>query len=566
MINEVSITALGVIENANIELGPGLNVLTGETGAGKTMVLTAVELLLGARADAGKIRAGHERATIDAFFTLPPAARAHLAAECDLEELTDGSDELVISRTLTPTRSRAHVNHRPVTAATLATLAPVLATIHGQADQLALRSPARQLQFLDEYGGDRVHQLKTQYQQAWAAAVAAKKQLDHFLKNRDTAQLQYDTLAPVIANIDQLQPEVGEEERLTEEAERIGNVEQLRHGLAAAYRELSGDVGAGTEALDAAARELQRVADTDRSLSELATRAGQIAVEAQTLAQDIRSEIDSLQADPARLEWINQRLQSLRALLRGRALDVAGLLQWAEEKRAELEDLEAGDERYDELKNQLAKAQGEVLNVGAQLTRARQTSASELASAVNRELAALAMASAKVRVNLSARPKPGPEGLDQVEITLQAHPDANPVALGAGASGGELSRVMLALEVSLANRAGQQTSGAQPATYIFDEVDAGIGGSTALAVGQRLAQLARKRQVIVVTHLPQVAAWADHHFVIDRDGATTTVRSVSGDTREAELARMLSGTPGSRTARAHAAELLTRTKMAESKA
>lgn len=566
MINEVSITALGVIENANIELGPGLNVLTGETGAGKTMVLTAVELLLGARADAGKIRAGHERATIDAFFTLPPTARTELAQQCDFEALTAGSDELVISRTLTPTRSRAHVNHRPVTATTLTALAPVLATIHGQADQLALRSPARQLQFLDEYGGENLLRVKTQYQEAWAAAVAAKKQLDHFLNNRDSAQLQYDALAPVIASIDQLQPEVGEEERLTEEAERIGNVEQLRHALAGAYRELVSTEGAGTEALDAAARELQRVADTDRSLSELANRAGQIAVDAHTLAQDVRTQIDTLQADPARLEWINQRLQALRNLLRGRALDVAGLLEWAEQKRAELQDLQAGDERYDELKNQLTNAQSKVLSVGARLTRERQSAASALASAVNRELGELAMGSAKVRVQLTARPKPSPEGLDQVDMTLQAHPDANPVPLGAGASGGELSRVMLALEVSLANRASHTSIGGQSATYIFDEVDAGIGGSTALAVGQRLAQLATQRQVIVVTHLPQVAAWADHHFVINRDGATTTVRSVSGDTREAELARMLSGTPGSRTARAHAAELLARTKMAESKA
>lgn len=565
MINELTINALGVIAQANIELGPGLNVLTGETGAGKTMVLTAVQLLLGARADAAKIRNGQERATIDAVFTLPTGARAQMETTVEIDEFTNGEDELVISRTLTPTRSRAYVNHRPVTAATLSALAPALATIHGQADQLALRAPSRQLEFLDEYGGVSVRDLKADYQAAWGQAVAAKKQLDRFLHNRERAQVEYETLAPIVSRIDQLELEVGEEEQLSEEAQRIGNIEDLRAGLASAYRELDGPDAGAIEALNAGARELQRLTDTDRSLQELAQRAGNIAIDAQTLAQDIRREIDSLQADPTRLEWINQRLQAIRALLRGRALDIAGLLQWAEDKRHQLQDLEAGEERYEELKGDLTQAQARVLEIGEQLRAARRAAATALTRDVNGEIAGLAMKNATLAVHLHPRPKPSPDGLDQVEMTLQAHPEAAPVALGAGASGGELSRVMLALEVSLAKRLANHYSSQQPATYIFDEVDAGIGGSTALAVGQRLSQLAAERQVIVVTHLPQVAAWADHHFVIEKAGATTSVRSVEGQEREAELARMLSGTPDSRTARAHAAELLMSVKVAESK-
>ncbi|MDO5722102.1 MAG: DNA repair protein RecN [Actinomycetaceae bacterium] len=566
MINELSISALGVIENTSVEFAGGLTVLTGETGAGKTMVLTAVELLLGARADAGKIRPGESQATIDAVFTLEREARRNLVEEEQLGELLGEENEIVVSRTLTPTRSRAHLNHRPVAVTTLHTLAPALATIHGQADQLALRSPARQLQFLDEYGGQALADIKSRYQQAWAEAVAAKRKLDKFLENRDQAQMHYDALAPVIASVDELQLEPGEEDSLAQEAERITNVEQLRTALATSYRLLAQDGEGACDALGSAAREIGRASETDRELTNLATRANQISVETQALAEDVREQLENLSADPARLEWINQRLQAIRTLLRGRALDVAGLLEWTETKRAELADLEASDERYDELSFDLTKAQQQVLSIGQELRRARQSAAAKLGQAVSRELSELAMKTAQFKVDLEAKPKPGPDGLDTVTMTLQPHADAAPVPLGAGASGGELSRVMLALEVTVAQNADSRPDPGAGATYIFDEIDAGIGGTTALAVGQRLARLAKGRQVIVVTHLPQVAAWADRHLVISKTGATTSVEAVSGSRREEELARMLSGSPQSRTARAHAAELLQQIKVAQSEA
>lgn len=552
MIEELHIRNLGVIAQTSIEFKPGLTVLTGETGAGKTMLLTSLQLLLGQRADTGKIRAGETEATVDGIFSVPEGAAEVLEQhELELSE----PDALLIGRKISVSRSRSYLDRRPAPLNLLADLAPHLAVIHGQAEQWNLRSTSYQRDLLDAFGGGKQQELLAAYQAAWKAAVLAKREKDAFAASLEDAEAQVAELTPVVEKIRKLNLEVGEEESLRAEITRIENAEALRGGLATAHGLLSGDIETlgVVESLTQAQQQLMRVEDYDPQLGQFAQRLTELAAGTQVLRDDLAYALHEINADPARLDELQGRRRAINQLLRGRAVDIAGLLEWTEAAEKTLAGLSNIDNRMEELDQQLKAAQAAVWEAGEALATARVELSQELATLVDSELHGLAMPNAHFIVQLTRRERPGPEGLEDVVMLLQAHPDLHPAPLAAGASGGELSRVMLALEVVLADRA--QYSDGQ-LTYIFDEVDAGIGGSAAREVGARLARLARNRQVLVVTHLAQVAAWANQQLLIEKQGATTTVREVTGEQRVTELARMLSGAVDSASARAHALELL----------
>ncbi|MDO5049686.1 MAG: DNA repair protein RecN [Actinomycetaceae bacterium] len=553
MIEELQIQNLGVIESAHVEFGPGLTVLTGETGAGKTMVLTSLQLLLGQRADSSKVRAGESEAIVDGVFNVDPNAQLSY----DLE-----NENVIVTRKVGLSRSRAYLDRRPAPVSALNELAPHLAVVHGQSDQIELRSAARQRELLDRFGGSANRELVKNYRAAWKAAVQAKADLDEFRESLAEAESEIAQLRPAVDKIRALDPQDGEEEELALEAERITNAEQLRTGLSVAYQAFAGDDGGGIiDALGVASSHVQRVEEYDPKLAEISHRMLEQLVELESVRSDISDYLSDLNADPARLEYVHQRRRAITSLLRGRALDIPSLLQWADEAEQRLEALENRDDKLAELEAELKAAQHRVIESGRSLSESRMKAADKLSKLVDTELAGLSMKDARLIVDIKRREKPGPHGLEDIEMLLQAHRDANPAPLGHGASGGELSRVMLALEVVLAEH-GERDSG--HLTYVFDEVDAGVGGRAAREVGRRLARLAKDRQVLVVTHLAQVAAWADSHVVITKEGATTSVTALSEDDRIVELARMLSGSESSQTARAHAAELRTEVKVAQS--
>lgn len=552
MIEELQIENLGVIERAHVEFSPGLTVLTGETGAGKTMVLSSLQLLLGQRADSSKIRAGENEAVVDGVFRVSPAI---------LEQFDLTDETVVVSRKVSESRSRAYLDRRPAPVSALSDLAEHLAVIHGQSDQIELRSPRKQRELLDRFAGDAHADLLAQYAKAWNGAVAAKQTLDEFAQSLSDAESEIAQLSPVVQKVRALDPQPGEDEELRIEAERITNAEELRTGLATAYRALAGEDGSSLDGIGIAASQVQRVENLDPKLAEISRRLLSQLVELEAVRDDLGDYLENLNADPQRLEYVHQRRRAITSLLRGRALDVPALLKWTDEAEARLADLERRDDRVSELEEELHASQALVLKIGKELSAARLKAAKELSKLVDVELAGLSMKGAHLLVELKTREKPGPHGLEDVEMLLQAHREANPAPLGHGASGGELSRVMLALEVVLAEH-GQ--AGSESLTYVFDEVDAGVGGRAAREVGARLARLAKGRQVMVVTHLAQVAAWADSHLLITKEGATTQVGRLTEDDRITELARMLSGSETSETARAHAAELREQVKVAQS--
>ena len=547
MITGLRIRDLGVIEAADLDLGEGLTVLTGETGAGKTMVLTSLQLLAGQRADPGVVRVGSGRAEVDGVFEVSE----HLGRRAgDLgADVDDG--ELIISRTVAARgRSRAHLGGRPVPVSVLAEIGDGLVTIHGQADQMRLRQAAAQRETLDAFGGSDHDALLASYRRAWQSAVEARRARDAGRDSADQRAQEAQELEQAVSAIDALDLRPGEDEELRAESSRLASAEDLRATVGLAHQVLVGDEDE-PGVLDLVGRASAAMRDAvrfDASLGSLADRLEGIALDVDAAGDDTRSYLEGLDADPLRLAEIHERRAALRELMAGRAADAAGLLGWREQASRRLQRLRSPDLDPDELEAQLTAAQDHVLSVGRQLSEARRTLAAELTRRVDRELAALAMRGAHIEVRMDTR-KPGPHGLEDVSILMQAHPSLPLRPLGQGASGGELSRIMLALEVVLGE-------GDDDRCFVFDEVDAGVGGRTATEVGRRLARLARTRQVLVVTHLAQVAAFADAQFVVEKSGATTTVRRVTDEDRVAELARMMGGDTGTDAARRHALELI----------
>ena len=568
------IEGLGVIDEATLDLHPGLTVVTGETGAGKTMVVTGLHLLAGGRADASRVRRGADRAVVEGRFRPPEgSSAADLAKEVGAQTDEDGS--LIASRTLTADgRSRAHLGGRSVPAGVLADLADGMLAVHGQNDQLRLLRPGEQRAVLDRFAGDVVFGPLEAYRrirQEWlhcCAELTTRRD-----RSRELAR-EADLLGHGLAEITAIDPQPGEDGTLLVEARRLADADQLRETAAVAQAAISGafdpnlDQPGAIGLVGQARRRLQTVQDP--ALQALVPRLVEVAALLGDVGAELGGYLEGLDADPARLEQVLTRQAELKGLTRKYAADVDGVLAWARHARQRLAGLDTSEAamaslaaRRDELADELARH-------ATAVTTARTAAARELSDAVTAELAGLAMSQAQLSVAVQPglavdgdaagltvagrRLRAGPDGTDEVELRLAPHPGAEALPVHKGASGGELSRVMLALEVVLVD--------ADPVpTMVFDEVDAGVGGRAAVEIGRRLARLARSHQVVVVTHLPQVAAYADRHLVVDKatyaTGLTRSgVRQLEGVARVSELARMLAGLDDTDTGRAHAEELL----------
>ena len=549
MIESLDISNLGVIAHAHVDFGPGLVVVTGETGAGKTMVLSSLQLLLGARADAALVRSGAQRLSVDGIFSIAPDVASRVE---DAGGLVEG-DELIVGRSVRSAgRSRAHLGSRPVPASVLADIVGSMVTIHGQSDQIRLTGEAAQRRALDQFGGSAHAAVVEEYRAAFRGAVDIKHRLDSLRGDATERAEEIEDLRAAIDQIEALDPQPGEEEDLVREAARLTNVEDLRALMGASLGYLKGDdrgdYAGAVESARSAYAQLHEASRFDEAVADFVARARNQALELDALADDVSSYLSRLDADPQRLAQIHARRAALKDALRGRAADIEGLLAWVQEARVRLAELSAPTSDPALVEEELRAAQEHVLACGSRLTAARATLAAELASGVNEELHALSMPDATLHIDLEAT-KPTSHGCESVVFRLQPHPHAPARPLGQGASGGELSRVMLALELMLGRTEASST-------FIFDEIDAGIGGQTATEVGARLKRLAASRQVIVVTHLAQVATFGDQHLVIEKSDGTTQVREVRGQAREAELTRMMGGDPHSAAARRHASQVL----------
>ncbi|MGY5136056.1 DNA repair protein RecN [Streptomyces nigrescens] len=566
------IRSLGVIDDAVVELSPGFTAVTGETGAGKTMVVTSLGLLLGGRADPALVRIGAKSAVVEGRISVGPHAPAAVRAEEAGAELDDGA--LLISRTLSAEgRSRAHVGGRSVPVGLLAELADDLVAVHGQTDQQGLLRPARQRQALDRYAGDTVAVPLAKYTAAHRRLRAVATELDELTTQARERSQEADLLRFGLDEIAAAEPQPGEDTELAAEAERLGHAEALASAATVAHAALAGNPedpeGVDATTLVAGAhRALEAVRSHDQELAGLAERIGEIGILMADVAGELASYADGLDADPLRLAAVEERRAALNHLTRKYGQDIATVLAWAEESAARLSELDGDDDRIGELTVERDALRAELGELAQTLTDARTASAKRFADAVTAELAELAMPHARVTVEIRQTEVAedaagievggrtvayGPAGADEVELLLAPHPGAPPRPIAKGASGGELSRVMLAVEVVFA--------GSDPVpTYLFDEVDAGVGGKAAVEVGRRLARLAKSAQVVVVTHLPQVAAFADRQLLVAKtnDGSVTRsgVTVLEGEERVRELSRMLAGQEDSETARAHAEELL----------
>jgi DNA repair protein RecN (Recombination protein N) len=573
MLQELRISDLGVIDDAVLEPHPGFTVVTGETGAGKTMIVTALGLVTGGRGDAARVRAGSERAVVEVRLAMQPDAPGAATVTAGGGRLDDDGTVIAVRSVGADGRSRAHLGGRSVPLATLAELTDPLIAVHGQSEAISLLRPAQQRAVLDRFAGlaeeVRTYRELRVHWQHLAADLA-----DRRARARERAQREQ-VLRLGVAEIEALAPLPGEDEELVAEARRLENVDGLRLAAHGALVALTGPEDFSAAAADAAtavgltqdARH-QLENSGDPRLTELAGQLQQASLVLADVGAELSGYLSDLDADPARLQEVLARQAALRTLTRRYGEDVDAVLAWARDAATELDNLDSSEHRLAALQAELEQARARVAEAARLISRRRSEAAVTLGRSVTTELDQLAMARAVVLVRVEPRDAAatdadavqidgrwvtaGTDGVDQVEILLVAHPGAPELPIAKGASGGELSRVMLALEVVLAD--------ADPvSTMVFDEVDAGVGGRAATEIGSRLAALARSHQVIVVTHLAQVAAYADRHFVVDATGAgrvgTSNLRRVEGAEREAELARMLGGTEGA-TARAHARDLL----------
>lgn len=558
MIEEMRLRGLGVIAETTLPMGPGFTAITGETGAGKTMVVTGLGLLLGQRADSGAVRAGSAQASVDGVWIVDengPVAERVREAGGDVEPIGGGRSELYLGRVLSSEgRSRASVGGRPAPAAVLADLAEQLIVVHGQSDQLRLKSAAAQRDALDRFGGTGLVAVRDRYRAAFDAWRAVDAELSQLSADRDARRREADELRARIADIEEVAPQPGEDLALAERAEKLANVEGLRAAAATAHDALSNDdeLPDAVSLLAEARRAIERASTSDPALAEFVEPLADLGYRAADLVTGLSAYLADLdEGGPQELAAVEERRAALGALLRvhGTLDDALALLETGSARLVELDD--DGD-RIERLTAQRDQLSDELDAAAEALTAARTLAAEELGAAVTAELRELALPDARLVVRVEPG-TPTAAGRDDVTILLAPHPGAQPRPVARGASGGELSRVMLAIEVVIA--------GTDPVpTFVFDEVDAGIGGAAAIEVGRRLARLAETSQVIAVTHLAQVAAFASNHLTVvkSNDGSVTasSVRRLEGSEREAEMARLLSGLPDSDAAIEHARELL----------
>ncbi|APF40268.1 DNA repair protein RecN [Neomicrococcus aestuarii] len=566
MIEEISIWDLGVIEHAVLPLGPGYTVVTGETGAGKTMVTSALGLLTGKRADAGSVRHGAKNASVEAIIQTHAnsdiAVRATDAGgtyDTD-SEADDAVAHLVLSRSVTSEgRSKATVGGRTTPIGVLGEIGDALVAVHGQSDQLRLKGAAEQRESLDRFAGPDLAAKLAEYQHVWDELRNAQQLRDELVTQARERALEAETLRVALEEIDAVDPQPGEDEALKAEATKLANVEGLRTAAMSAHTALVAEEYAegvdATSLVNEGKRVLEMVSEDDPEIKALADRLAEIGYLMADLSSDLASYASSLDSEgPARLAEVETRRAALNGLTKKYAPTIDGVLEWSGFARER--SLELGDDtlRIDELAARIEELTAQRDTLGKALTALRQAAAEDLAARVTTELRGLAMPDASLVVVVEEA-EPHRYGADTVFMLLKPHAGAGPRPLGKGASGGELSRVMLALEVVLAST--------DPVpTFVFDEVDSGVGGKAAVDIGRRLARLAQHVQVIVVTHLPQVAAYADRHVRVikqssSESGVTASdIALLTEDERISELARMLAGQEDSESAQAHAKELL----------
>jgi DNA repair protein RecN (Recombination protein N) len=563
VIEEISIRDLGVIGEARLPLGPGFTALTGETGAGKTMVVTALGLLLGERGDSGAVRTGSAQAVVEGHWHIDPAgpvADRVRDAGGDVDVAADGRAHLILGRSVAADgRSRATVGGRAAPVGVLAELSPHLVVVHGQSDQIRLKSAVAQREALDRFAGSALAALLGDYQDVFGRWQSDRSELDLLIAERDRRVREAEDLRVAMAEIEAAGPQRGEDVALAEQAERLTNLEDLRIAATESREAISAQLGGGlgtadaTALVDAARRALDRVVAHDPALAPIAEQLDAASFALAEISGHLSSYLGGLDADGAReLEGIQERRATLGGLIRRYGPSLDDVIDYLESGSTRLLELDNDADRIAQLGAEVEAGLARVHQLAAGLTELRREAAMRLQDAVSAELQALAMPDARLTIDVEVR-ELTLTGHDQETILLQPHPGAEPRPLGKGASGGELSRVMLAIEVVLA--------GSDPVpTFVFDEVDAGVGGASATEIGRRLARLAETAQVIVVTHLAQVAAYSTNHLVVEKgtDGSVTTsnVRLVHADDRAFEMARLLSGSPDSEHALAHAKELL----------
>jgi DNA repair protein RecN (Recombination protein N) len=548
VLHELRVENLLLIERADLALGPGLNVLTGETGAGKTVLAHALDLLLGGKPRSGIVRPGASEAYVEGVFALPAALREELE-----DRLPEDADELVLARRVSAEgRTRAYVGGRSATAGDLAELGGALLSFYGQHEHRRLTLASAQLEILDGFCGPDQAARREAFAAAYARERGLREELEALRARAGARDRELDLLDWELEEIDRAQPDEAEEESLLAERERLRHVSALLAAAGGAASAL-GEEGAA-EGLAGAARALDGTRGVDVSLDALADRAQALLVEADDLASELRhytKSIDGIGA-PTRLDEVEERLALLDRLKRKHGGTIAAVLAYGEECRRRRAELAGAEEALEAGEAALEAARAALASQAAELRAAREAAASELAGAVVDRLAALAMDGATFEARVTERGGYGPAGGDDVEFLIAPNPGVPAGPLRETASGGELSRVMLAL-MGVAAEAG-------PATLVFDEVDAGIGGQTARAVGEQLRDLAEGRQIICITHLPQIASLADRHFTIVKDTTTDTARTTVTRLERAavvgELVRMLGAEDGDAAARRHAKELL----------
>ena len=552
MIEQLRIKNLGVIRDATLDFSPGLTVLTGETGAGKTMVFRSLHLLFGGKADSTLISTGADQASVEADVAIPSELIARLD---ELGGQVEDGNIAIISRQVNSTgRSRSFAGGVSVPAAAVGELGDALVAVHGQSDQLRLTKTEQQRLLLDRYAGETVAKPMAKYTELWEAQRTLERRIESLTSDVGTRAAQLERISRILEQVDSLKPLPGEDNELDDEAKRLAHTEALYEVTARASDLLTG--GQGEElpvvaALVTARKGLDHERELDATLGEFADRMKELEILAADLSADINAYSSGVDASPQRLAFVESRRAALKTLTREFGA-VDDLLAWVVENRPRLAELEGGDEVLEQLRGELAEVKANLGKTAAEITKARTKAATEFSAQVTGELVSLAMPGATVQFKLSPA-NPGPSGADLIELGLISRPDSPWIPMSKGASGGELSRIMLAVEVVLA--AADPTE-----TFVFDEVDAGVGGAAAVEVGKRLARLARSAQVIVVTHLPQVAAFADRHLVIARsDGQevhSSSVSEVQQGQRVAELSRMLAGLADSQAGTQLAEELL----------
>jgi DNA repair protein RecN (Recombination protein N) len=552
VLTEISVENVALIEEATLELSPGLNVITGETGAGKTLLATALQMLLGERARSEAVRAGAKRAAVEGTFVLPKETHSAILTEAlgDLAEEVEADDGLVLRRTLTDDgRSRCYVGGVTVPVRALAALGERLVSYHSQREHTRLTEPAEQLAILDDFLDENAIRAKDERESLWWAVERNRRELEEIRASSEARVREVDYLRYQVSELESAGYSAQEVGDLARERDRLRNVTDLLQSTAAASAALSSEEGGGAiDSVASSVSELERASRYDDDLSGLLERLAGISAELEDVLYELRSYVDELEADPNRLEVVEDRLAALRALERKYGADVEDYL---EEARARLARLENLDEETAELESRIAEGGRHLEELAAEITAGRQKAAQRLSGKVQENLADLNLGKTTFKAEL-VPVGPGPLGVERVEFVIRPNPGEPELPVRRYASGGELSRIMLAIRLA-------QERIEPGATYIFDEVDAGIGGETAMAVGAKLRELGERNQVLTITHLPQIASEALSHVVVSKEEAggrtITRIHRVEGEERLKEMARMLSGRIDEASL-AHASELL----------